>query len=358
MVDRSEAEVPKGTPRWLFWLILSCLSVFFAEVVTGSHIFGVISIWGIIALLPLYGLHAIILAAICHRNGVPRLPVLVAAGAVFGLYEAYITKVIWDPFFQTPDVKIIGLDPTALFWVILAYHPLMSFVVPVAVADALCLHTGEWRRWTPGWIRRPILDPQSRMRTVALLGLAAGLFNCSSRQQGIGIQVALFMLLNAGLIAWLVKIWNQRTEGQMLPMRQVLPRYVELLGLGIALCLVFIMQGSVLRVAFLPALPYQISVWLMYGFFIWLMLRGSRLECVAGDAHRAHRLQNSPQALVLFALCMGLATIIGEYLWAPIRMFYLLFTMVGIVAWSWWMYYRAFKLASQGVTYTHKRRIK
>lgn len=356
MIEPSVSEMLKATPRWLFWLILSCLSVFFAEVVTGSHVYGVISIWGIVSLIPLYGLHAVILATICHRHGVPRLPVLVSAGAVFGLYEAYITKVIWDPFFQTPHIKIIGLDVVALFWVILAYHPLMSFVVPVAVADALCLHTGQWRRWTPGWIRRPLMNPQTRLRTVAIMGLAAGLFNCSTRPQGGAIMVAIFMVLNAGLIALLVRRWNQRTGGKMLSMKQVLPRYVELLGMGIGLCLVFIIQGGLLRVAFLPAIQYQLSVWLLYALFFWLMWRGSEPAYVARDANRAHNLQNGPKALVMFALCMGVATIIGEHMWAPIRAVCLIVTMAWIVGWSWWMYMKAFRLAYSGLRKRVRRR--
>lgn len=81
--------------RLLFWLLLSVMSVFFAEVVCGSAITGVFSVWGVLVLLPLYGIHVLLLAALAWRNGTPTLTTLWSAGAILGLYEAYITKMLW-----------------------------------------------------------------------------------------------------------------------------------------------------------------------------------------------------------------------------------------------------------------------
>ena len=96
VMQRSEA--PPFLVRLLFWLILGAFSVFFAEVTAGSSPFPWIDAWGLFVVLPLYGLHVLFLAWIV----VPRarrisLPTLFVAGALFGMYEAYITKVLFDP---------------------------------------------------------------------------------------------------------------------------------------------------------------------------------------------------------------------------------------------------------------------
>ena len=80
--------------QWLFWLILAALSTFFAEVFSGSDMFPYFSAWGLVVVVPLYGLHTILLAHMVYRTDKPRFPSLVFAGMIFGLYEAYLTKVL------------------------------------------------------------------------------------------------------------------------------------------------------------------------------------------------------------------------------------------------------------------------
>lgn len=352
MTVHSSSEMPNKSPKGLFWLILSCLSVLFAEVVSGSHPWGVFSIWGIIAVLPLYGLHAIILMALSHRHGTPRISALVAAGAVFGLYEAYITKVIWNPTFPTPGIKLAGLDVMSLFGVSLAFHPLMSFVVPVAVADMLCLHTGQWRLWTPSKLRRALLDPKRAMRAVALLGAFAGLFNgCTLPPGSSHIMPAMMMMLNSGLIALLVWAWNRRIGGTLPTLVDVLPNCKQLLQLSFALLAVFLLQGCLLRLNALPGLRNQVGVWLLYALFIWLFWRGSRKEAVCKPPRRKHVLfSKAPLACFIFGLSMASCTIIGDFMPIPLKGLYLVVGTVWIISWSLWIDYKAFKLA-RGITH-------
>ena len=48
--------------KLMFWALLGCLSVIFAEVVSGSSLFPFLSLWGIIGVFPLYALHTRVLA--------------------------------------------------------------------------------------------------------------------------------------------------------------------------------------------------------------------------------------------------------------------------------------------------------
>jgi hypothetical protein len=66
--------------------------VFFAEVAGGSAPFPFFDGWGLYAVLPLYTLHIVFLSFAVLRPG-RRVPItaLFCAGAVFGLFEAYIS---------------------------------------------------------------------------------------------------------------------------------------------------------------------------------------------------------------------------------------------------------------------------
>jgi len=85
---KSDLKVPPKH-QYLFWLVLAAFSTFFAEVFSGSDMFPFFNAWGILVVVPLYGLHIILLASQVYRVEKPRFSSLVFAGMIFGLYEAY-----------------------------------------------------------------------------------------------------------------------------------------------------------------------------------------------------------------------------------------------------------------------------
>ncbi len=56
-----------------------------------------VTLQGWIMLVPLYGLHALLGGWLVMRASRVTWPVVYLPGVLFGLYEAYITKVLWDP---------------------------------------------------------------------------------------------------------------------------------------------------------------------------------------------------------------------------------------------------------------------
>ena len=74
----SEISVPKKH-QWLFWIILASFSTFFAEVFSGSDMFPFFHPWGLFVVVPLYGLHIILLASLVYRADKPRFASLVFA---------------------------------------------------------------------------------------------------------------------------------------------------------------------------------------------------------------------------------------------------------------------------------------
>lgn len=105
------AEItPLKKHQWLFWIILAAFSTFFAEVFSGSDMFPFFHSWGLLVVVPLYGLHILLLASLVYRAPRLQFSSLIFAGLIFGLYEAYLTKVLWAPPWGDP-VIIAGVAP-------------------------------------------------------------------------------------------------------------------------------------------------------------------------------------------------------------------------------------------------------
>lgn len=125
--------------RYIFWFIIASLSALFGEVAIGATLYPFFSPpWGILVILPpLYGLHALVLASIVYRFGRPRFETLYLAGVIFGLYEAYITKIIWNPDWESPPIQVGGISVLELLVVVFFWHPFMSFMMAVGTAELL-----------------------------------------------------------------------------------------------------------------------------------------------------------------------------------------------------------------------------
>jgi len=121
-------------------LLLGALSMLFAEVFSGASTLWFLDAWGLFLTYPLYLAHAIFLVNVAFhwKKTSPRQ--LYFFGMLFGLYEALITKVLWFgyPASTGPMVGyVFGIAWGEFLTLVLFYHPIMSFVVPVFVYELL-----------------------------------------------------------------------------------------------------------------------------------------------------------------------------------------------------------------------------
>jgi len=78
-----------------FWVVLGILSTYFAEVLSGSQPFVFFIEFGYVGIIPLYALHTLVLSALAIRPKRPfSIRTLYLFSNLFGMYEAYITKVL------------------------------------------------------------------------------------------------------------------------------------------------------------------------------------------------------------------------------------------------------------------------
>ena len=132
---------PKVSTRdkLIFWLFLGGLSAVSAEIISSATLFPFFPLWGVLVVLPSYGLHVLVLAYLNFRKPRVTMTTLFLAGAIFGLYEAYLTKVLWSPTWgewnwQFGGVYVIQTIVLVLFW-----HPLMAYIDAQPVQSFLCV---------------------------------------------------------------------------------------------------------------------------------------------------------------------------------------------------------------------------
>ena len=141
--------------RLVFILWLAVLAFGLPEVFAGTGRLWIIRADVYILALPLYALHFLLLTHIAVRTQRISWPALYLFGVLFGLYETWITKVVWHGYpgengFAMGSIgHWFGIHET--LGLVLFYHPVTSFLLPLAVVSRLFPAFGAAFP-TPDWV--------------------------------------------------------------------------------------------------------------------------------------------------------------------------------------------------------------
>ena len=249
--------------QWLFWLILAALSTFFAEVFSGSDMFPYFSAWGLLVVVPLYGLHTILLAHLVYRVEKPRFSSLVFAGMIFGLYEAYLTKVLWAPPWGNP-VMIAEFAPVETLVLVFWWHCWFSFIIPLLVAEKLLTNSTSLGRSLPGKLG-DFLNSWGGLAAVMVFG---GVFqSINSPSPGHSL---LSGISTTAVLAGLILIWKRITKEKKYSMRDLLPDRGQFRWLLIPTGMMYLVMGILIRPESSPGLIGHLMIWILYGISFFL----------------------------------------------------------------------------------------
>ena len=136
---------PVVFPRLLIgWLVLIC-----AEVFSGASLgVGLWNPWTLVVTYWLYFAHFFFFTTLAVRTGRTSLGSLYLWGVLFGLYESWITKVIWYGYSGDGKFVMGHIGPYGLSEISMAFffHPVAAFILPLAVT---CLLFPSLRRLFP-----------------------------------------------------------------------------------------------------------------------------------------------------------------------------------------------------------------
>lgn len=295
--------------QWLFWLILAALSTFFAEVFSGSDMFPYFSAWGLLVVVPLYGLHIILLGSLVYRTGPPRFSSLIFAGMVFGLYEAYLTKVLWSPPWGDPLI-IAGFAPVETLVLVFWWHCWFSFIIPLLVAEKLLTGSTSLGQSLPGKLGK-FLNTWGGLAAVMAFG---GLFqSINSPSPG---QSLLSGISTTAVLIGLSFLWKRITREKDYRLKDLLPDRKQFRWLLLPTGLMYLVMGIVIRPESSPGLIGHLSIWVLYGISFYLLSKSL-------NSPRPEPVQPVPEQIparrwLLLAGIFPLAAVTGEILFQGI----------------------------------------
>ncbi len=176
--------------------------MFFAEVLSGSSVLWFVSPWAWLVTFWLYLAHFLLFINLAFIFKRTSLTALYLWGVLFGLYEAWITKVTWAGYIGSEPGwgKILGFAFPELPLIVFFWHPVFAFILPALCFEIL---SGE-SRILPG--HRGILTKKRRNWMLAIAVVIIGAAFLSLNARGNVLAVVLSILGSAtiaGILYWI-----------------------------------------------------------------------------------------------------------------------------------------------------------
>lgn len=267
-------DTPALRTKLIFWMFLGFLSVAIAEVTVSSSPLAFVNPVETAFLTLFYGSHLLVFAWLAFRKGWPTLSTLWFAGVLFGLYEFYITKVLWAPpwgdTISMAHIDVVALIVLAFFW-----HPFMAFIFPLAIGEAAGTTSRRVGQQLPRWLAGASLHMIGVGAAIA--AATFGLMTGSPAMAGTSSVSALTAVVLAG------KWWRRADRHIRWDLRELLPTDRQGKGIAALLALQYIIFIPLWNPESIPPLLGHLVVWLLYGGFA-LLLRSSLQESDPGAA--------------------------------------------------------------------------
>lgn len=273
------AVVPPRRVKFAFWIILGATATVLAEVVTASTPFPLFTLTGLLIIVPVYLAHIVVLATIIWRWGRPTLTTLFLGGMLFGLYEAYITKVLWtgyadSPGYGSPPYVVGGVAVAEFLFLVFFWHAVMAFILPLALTEPALTSSRAVAGGMPARLRGFL--GRHGWWILAALAVFFGIFESNS------IPSAEHALLagvgNTAALALVIYLWRGLAGTKRYRLEDLLPRRRGFIVWCIILALTYGF-GFLIHPEGLPGIRAQVTIWIVYAILIFLFvihLRRSR----------------------------------------------------------------------------------
>ena len=309
-----------------FWIIVGMISVFFAEVVSGSTPYPFFTPLGWLIVFPVYELHILILGTIVLKYGKPTLYALYPAGMIFGMYESYITKVIWGSASWSGEISVGGIYLIPFILVVLFWHPFMSFIIPLTLSEITLTNSKRIISHMPDKILSLFSDSKRMRKTLILSSLFIGLigmFNLNA------VNSFLSSLTSSIFLLAIVLLWRKRFIGAGRKIDDYLPGKIGFSISLFLLALLYIIATFTFNPEYLPPPSVHAVTAIIYitlFILLWRNMRISRYE-----KERRFQLPHTSLNFVIFLiLIFVLTTTLESLLFFKILIFVIFLIAEGI----------------------------
>ena len=202
------------TPLSIF-LFIGFLSVFYAEVNSGSSPIWFLNPWGLLVVFWLYFAHLLFYLNVAIRKNRMSLSQLYLLGCLVGLYEGPITKVLYHgyPSGDTPAVMFLGFAVFEFIMLVFFWHPIFSFLLPIVFFELLSLdylHANSMHSWLEDsmFFTRPRL---SKFILIAIAFIGATFLSVNA-----GFNIGLILLTGIANVIILIYLKKYNLESNRL----------------------------------------------------------------------------------------------------------------------------------------------
>ncbi len=194
------------TPLTVF-LFIGVLSVFYAEVNSGSSPIWFIQPWGLLVVFWLYFAHLLFYVNIAIRKNRVSLTHLYLLGCLVGLYEGPITKVLYHgyPSGDTPAVMFLGFAVIEFIMLVFFWHPIFSFMLPVIVFELLSVDNLQ-KNLSHSWLEDSFFFTRPRFTKFVFITIAV----IGAVFLSVNADFKVVIILFSGIINFLILILLKR----------------------------------------------------------------------------------------------------------------------------------------------------
>ncbi|WP_439026419.1 hypothetical protein [Haloarchaeobius sp. DT45] len=232
--------------RLFFWFTLATLSMVLPEVVTFNDPVPWDSALGWYAGYPIYGLHVLVLGGFMYSRRIAGYTTLLAYGGLFGLYEGYLIKQLWNPNWAvdlTANVGGVRLFHTVML--VFFVHPILAFVLPLLIAERLLCSPGRLTERLPARL-------QGYRGTVVMLGVLGAYLGVILGGNLPGRAAIRLPLVSIVVLTGLGMVWRVGFRGHRYRLEELLPTGRWLYGLAGVLLVLYPVYTVTIRPGALP----------------------------------------------------------------------------------------------------------
>ena len=246
-----------------FWLLIGMMSTAMAEVLSGSFIYPFAAPAGWLIVVPVYLLHAVVGLWIVHRFAKPVFATLFLVGMLFGFYEFYLTKVLWEPPWGT-SLSLGGIDVFSFIILALWWHPILAFIGPLAITETVATSTRSIAA------NLPFNLGQTSRRTAAAL-----LFTVAAVQGFVAlafVPAVVSLATTGGALGLAIWMWRRSENRRSLPLASLVPSDRQAIGLITAMAGMYVGYWFLFNPDAMPPLASHLTTWILCGAVILLLI--------------------------------------------------------------------------------------
>jgi hypothetical protein len=331
--DAPDVILPESAgPTMVFArLLIGLIVLICAEVFSGASLrVGLWHPWTLLVTYWLYFAHFFFFTTLAVRTGRTSLPALYLWGVLFGLYESWITKVIWQGYnadgkFAMGHIGPFGFSEISMVFI---FHPVASFILPLTVT---CLFCPSLRGCFPelAWF-----TGKNRGARIVQVYLVLSFAPVMAMNSGGPINLAANLAVAIMLLLVLMRLARptlSAPDGR----RIVAFGRRGFAGLCVYLALLYGVAYFVLHPEARPSVGVQLFTLVFYGLAIaglWLHRKREPLP----DARALPEKRELRLVTVLFFVLLALALVLSPFgrqpaFYVPIALNFIIWTLLGFV---------------------------